>query len=99
MDLFHQTVSMKAVDNLNDFVRSHMLEPFDTRSRIDACSSSTSSTSPRPTTQWFVPERKLQLLDPLVAQLDTHDHLTHTVAELDRLHAAMPTLLISNTTC
>ena len=29
MELFHQTVSMKAVDNLNEFVRSHMLEPFD----------------------------------------------------------------------
>ena len=29
MDLFHQTVSMKSVSNLNDFVRSHMLEPFD----------------------------------------------------------------------
>lgn len=29
MDLFHQTVSMKSVGNLNDFVRGHMLEPFD----------------------------------------------------------------------
>ena len=29
MDLFHQTVSMKAVGDLNDFVRTHMLEPFD----------------------------------------------------------------------
>ena len=29
MDLFHQTVSMKAVGDLNDFVRNHMLEPFD----------------------------------------------------------------------
>ena len=31
MELFHQTVSMKSVDNLNDFVRSHMLEPFDSK--------------------------------------------------------------------
>ncbi|GAB3267137.1 ATP-binding protein [Kineosporia babensis] len=29
MELFHQTVSMKSVSNLNDFVRTHMLEPFD----------------------------------------------------------------------
>ena len=36
MDLFHQTVSMKAVDNLNDFVRAHMLEPFDTKARIES---------------------------------------------------------------
>lgn len=34
--LFHQTVSMKSVGNLNDFVRQHMLEPFDTGPRIDA---------------------------------------------------------------
>ncbi|MBU0908523.1 MAG: ATP-dependent exonuclease SbcCD, C subunit-like protein, partial [Proteobacteria bacterium] len=29
LDLFHQTVSLKSVGNLTDFVRSHMLEPFD----------------------------------------------------------------------
>ena len=29
MDLFHQTVSMKSVGDLNEFVRQHMLEPFD----------------------------------------------------------------------
>ena len=34
MDLFHQTVSMKSVGNLNDFVRHHMLEPSDASSRI-----------------------------------------------------------------
>jgi uncharacterized protein YPO0396 len=36
LDLFHQTVSMKSVGNLTDFVRSHMLEPFDVGSRIEA---------------------------------------------------------------
>lgn len=34
MELFHQTVSMKSVGNLNDFVRSHMLESADPTSRI-----------------------------------------------------------------
>lgn len=29
MKLFHQTVSMKSVGNLTEFVRDHMLEPFD----------------------------------------------------------------------
>src|SRR5262249_44471502 len=28
MELFHQTVSMKSVGNLTQFVREHMLEPF-----------------------------------------------------------------------
>ncbi len=34
--LFHQTVSMKSVGNLTDFVREHMLEPFDVAPRIEA---------------------------------------------------------------
>jgi uncharacterized protein YPO0396 len=35
LELFHQTVSMKSVGNLTEFVRSHMLEPFDVGSRIE----------------------------------------------------------------
>ncbi|MDD4867759.1 MAG: SbcC/MukB-like Walker B domain-containing protein, partial [Mycobacterium sp.] len=34
LELFHQTVSMKSVGNLNDFVRDHMLEPSDAGARI-----------------------------------------------------------------
>jgi len=36
LELFHQTVSMKAVGNLTSFVRQHMLEPGDAQSRITA---------------------------------------------------------------
>jgi uncharacterized protein YPO0396 len=36
LELFHQTVSMKSVGNLTDFVRSHMLEPFEVAPRIQA---------------------------------------------------------------
>ncbi|MEO6597467.1 MAG: SbcC/MukB-like Walker B domain-containing protein [Planctomycetota bacterium] len=36
LDLFYQTVSMKSVGNLTDFVRRHMLEPDDTGDRIRA---------------------------------------------------------------
>lgn len=34
LELFHQTVSMKSVGNLNDFVRDHMLEPSDSTERV-----------------------------------------------------------------
>src|SRR5699024_9185081 len=34
MELFLQTVSMKSVGNLNEFVRDHMLEPADAADRI-----------------------------------------------------------------
>jgi len=36
LELFHQTVSMKTVGNLTDFVRGHMLEPSDVEARIKA---------------------------------------------------------------
>jgi uncharacterized protein YPO0396 len=36
LDLFHQTVSMKSVGNLTDFVREHMLEAGDVEPRIEA---------------------------------------------------------------
>ena len=36
LDLFYQTVSMKSVGNLTEFVRHHMLESDDTRERIRA---------------------------------------------------------------
>ncbi|HET7388334.1 MAG TPA: ATP-binding protein [Nocardioidaceae bacterium] len=34
LELFHQTVSMKSVGNLNEFVRDHMLEPADSDDRV-----------------------------------------------------------------
>jgi uncharacterized protein YPO0396 len=34
LELFHQTVSMKSVGNLNEFVRDHMLEPSDSSDRV-----------------------------------------------------------------
>jgi uncharacterized protein YPO0396 len=34
LDLFGQTVSMKSVGNLNEFVRNHMLEPADSTQRV-----------------------------------------------------------------
>jgi len=34
LELFHQTVSMKSVSNLNEFVRDHMLEPSDSTERV-----------------------------------------------------------------
>lgn len=36
LELFHQTVSMKSVGNLTEFVRNHMLQAFDVTSRINA---------------------------------------------------------------
>jgi uncharacterized protein YPO0396 len=89
MELFHQTVSMKAVDNLNDFVRSHMLEPFDTRapvaSLIDHFDNLTQAHE-----AVIKARAQLELLTPLVAELDAYDELSERRATLEQQQEALP---------
>ena len=71
MDLFGQTVSMKAVDDLNGFVRRHMLEPFDARARIaDLVSHFDDLVTAHEAV--LRAQAQLALLDPLIADLDQH---------------------------
>lgn len=71
LELFHQTVSMKSVGNLTEFVRDHMLEAFDINPKIDAL------------IEHFVnlnsahdavlkAKRQVERLTPLVQNLDKH---------------------------
>lgn len=89
MDLFHQTVSMKAVDNLNDFVRSHMLEPFDTKKRIDELVEHFDNLT-KAHDAVLRARTQLELLMPLVGHLDDHDALTERVVTLDRQQQVLP---------
>ncbi|HCS51826.1 ATP-binding protein [Rubinisphaera sp.] len=36
MDVFNQTVAVKDIENLNQFIRNHMLEPYNWAERLDA---------------------------------------------------------------
>lgn len=94
MELFGQTVSMKAVDNLNDFVRQHMLEPVDVdgllRSLIDHFDDLT-----RAHDAVLRARRQLEALTPLVADLDDHDRRAGQIAELTRQRAALPFFIAS----
>ncbi|HUH41043.1 MAG TPA: SbcC/MukB-like Walker B domain-containing protein, partial [Castellaniella sp.] len=71
LELFHQTVSMKSVGNLTDFVRSHMLEPFDVAPRIEALMGHFDDLN-RAYQAVLKARRQVQLLTPLVA--DVHEH-------------------------
>ncbi len=71
MELFHQTVSMKSVGNLTDFVRSHMLEPFDVSSRIEALIRHFDDLD-RAHQAVLKAKRQVDLLTPLVE--DAHRH-------------------------
>jgi len=92
MELFHQTVSMKSVGNLNDFVRDHMLEPVDAASKVkkivdhfenlvkahDAVRTATD---------------QLAILEPLVASADRYDAAAARHAGLtDQRSAVVPYL-------
>jgi uncharacterized protein YPO0396 len=71
LELFHQTVSMKSVGNLTDFVRSHMLEPFDVAPRIAALIAHFDDLN-RAHEAVLKAKRQVDLLAPLVRDCDRH---------------------------
>ncbi len=88
LELFHQTVSMKSVGNLTDFVRGHMLEPFDTAPRVQALIAHFDDLR-RAHEAVLKAKRQMQALAPLVADCDRHDEL---VAQIDELRACREAL-------
>src|SRR5574340_378674 len=66
LELFHQTVSMKSVGNLTDFVRSHMLEPFEVAPRITALINHFDDLN-RAHQAVLKAQQQVELLTPLVA--------------------------------
>ncbi len=90
MELFHQTVSMKSVGNLTEFVRSHMLEAGEVQPRIDALISHFDDLN-RAHQSVLKAQRQLELLTPLVANAAEHGELQQQVAAMrhsrDLLHA------------
>lgn len=71
LELFHQTVSMKSVGNLTDFVRSHMLEPFDMAQRIKHLIEHFEDLN-RAHESILKARRQIEHLTPLVAECDRH---------------------------
>lgn len=80
MELFHQTVSMKSVGNLNDFVRSHMLEPADASARVATIVDHFENlTKAHEAVQRATAQ--LALLDPIVAAADRYEAASTRRAE------------------
>jgi uncharacterized protein YPO0396 len=88
MELFHQTVSMKSVGNLTDFVRHHMLEPFDVAPRIDALIAHFDDLN-RAHEAVLKAKQQLQLLTPLVEDCDRHAAQTAVAEELRQCREAL----------
>jgi uncharacterized protein YPO0396 len=81
LELFHQTVSMKSVGNLTDFVRHHMLEPFDVAPRIAALIAHFDDLN-RAHQAVLKAKQQVALLTPLVADCDKHAALLAAADEL-----------------
>ena len=88
LELFHQTVSMKSVGNLTDFVRSHMLEPSDASARVDALIAHFDDLN-RAHEAVLKAKRQAALLTPLTADCDRHAALA---ASSDALRACRDAL-------
>src|SRR5215472_4437609 len=89
MDLFHQTISMKSVGNLTEFVREHMLEASPVEERIQALIGHYQDLD---RAHELVVKARFQIgfLGPLVADCDQRDALVAEVEEMrgcrDALH-------------
>ena len=88
MDLFHQTVSMKSVGNLTEFVREHMLEPFPVQPRIDALIAHFDDLS-RAHEAVLKAKAQIDHLLPLTNDCDRHAQL---VADVEQLRACREAL-------
>lgn len=88
MDLFNQTVSMKSVGNLTEFVREHMLEPFPVQERIDDLIKHFDDLN-RAHESVLKARAQIERLEPLTADCDRHATL---VQQVDELRACRDTL-------
>ena len=88
MELFHQTVSMKSVGNLTDFVRDHMLEPFDAAGAVAGIVAHFEDlTKAHEAVQRA--KAQLAMLSPLLADCDKHDKVRDEMATLVAQRAAL----------
>ncbi len=88
LELFHQTVSMKSVGNLTDFVRNHMLEPFEVAPRIQALIGHFDDLN-RAHQAVLKAKQQVAMLTPLVADCKRHDELANVVNHLRQCREAL----------
>ena len=81
LDLFYQTVSMKSVGNLTDFVRLHMLEKNDVESQLDELLRGFDNLN-RLHEAVLKARQQIEQLSPLCEDLNRHEKLQSTIQSL-----------------
>ncbi len=80
LELFHQTVSMKSVGNLTEFVRQHMLQPFPVEERIANLIAHVDDLT-RAHEAVLKAKEQVRRLTPLVEDCDHHDSVSAKVVD------------------
>ncbi|MCD7898218.1 MAG: hypothetical protein LUG50_16355 [Planctomycetaceae bacterium] len=88
LELFHQAVSMKTVENLTDFIRSHMLEPFEIDQRIKALLTHVEDLD-RAHENVLDAQRRQRMLEPLIDNCDRYDEVVGRIAGNTELREAL----------
>ncbi|MCD6525625.1 MAG: ATP-dependent exonuclease SbcCD, C subunit-like protein [Desulfuromonas sp.] len=88
LELFLQTVSLKSVGNLTEFVRSHMLEPFDVAPRIKALIQHFEDLN-RAHESVLKAKKQVEMLQPLVADCGRYEELEQRVGGLRACREAL----------
>jgi len=96
MELFHQTVSMKSVGDLNDFVRTHMLEKQDVEGRIRSIVEHFEDLTKAHAAVRRARDQ-LDALGPLLLDCDEYDRLGEREAELAARSGAVRYFVADNT--
>lgn len=89
LDLFNQTVSIKEIGGLNDFVRNHMLEKADVQTKIRELQESYENLTVSHTAIQNA-RKQLETLVPLAEEAKKFKKLKGDVAILERLQAILP---------
>lgn len=88
LELFLQTVSLKSVGNLTEFVRTHMLEPFEVASRITALIGHFDDLN-RAHEAVLKAKQQIEMLEPLVGDCNRHGELAIAAAQLRACREAL----------
>jgi uncharacterized protein YPO0396 len=88
LDLFHQTVSMKSIGDLTDFVRDHMLEAFPVEERVRALARHFQDLN-RAHEAVLKAKDQVSRLEPIVTDCERHAALGAEIEELRACRVAL----------
>ena len=89
LDLFYQTVSMKSVGNLTDFVRNQMLEKTDVKSKIEELKKRFEDLSQAYNSVQKA-RKQIEFLNPLIADATEFEKISSEIAHLNKCLNALP---------